>query len=219
MEDIAIAYGYDSIPRRTGWPTIRGSLAPITLFSRIVREILIGAGYTEVMQLVLTGPSAIRDYWSRDELVEIGNPVMVEYSILRPSLIPGLLQIAKSNISASKPVKAFEIGPVVKRKARSIEEKTSLGLLYMDDEASYEQLQAVIYKLLRIIGMEPSVRPGSHPLLVEGRTGMIYSPSGFYLGVIGEVKPQVLVDYSIDYPVIIGELDLEGLMEAAGWNG
>ncbi len=219
VEDIAIAYGYDSIPRRTGWPTMRGRLAPITMFSRIIREILVGAGYTEVMQLVLTGPSAIKDYWSRDELVEIGNPVMVEYSILRPSLIPGLLQVARSNISASKPVKAFEIGPLVKRKAGSIEEKTSLGLLYMDDEASYEQLQAVIYKLLRIIGVEPRVKPGSHPLLVEGRTGMIYSPAGVYLGVIGEVKPQVLVDYGIDYPIILGELDLEGLMEAAGWNG
>ncbi len=40
----------------------------------------------------------------------------------------------------------------------------------------------------------------AHIPLVEGRTGMIYSPAGVYFGVIGEVKPQVLVDYGIDYP-------------------
>jgi phenylalanyl-tRNA synthetase beta chain len=219
VEDIAIALGYDSIPRKSGWPSLRGHLTPLTLFSRVVREVLVGAGYTEVVQLVLTGPSAIKNYWSKDELVEIGNPVMVEYSILRPSLIPGLLQVAKSNLSASKPVRAFEIGPIVKRNSGAIEEKTSLGILYMDDEASYEQLQAVVYKLFRIIGVEPIVKPGFHPLLVEGRTGEIRSPSGSYIGVIGEVKPQVLLDYGIDYPAIIGEVDLEELMEAASWNG
>jgi phenylalanyl-tRNA synthetase beta chain len=83
----------------------------------------------------------------------------------------------------------------------------------------FSKLQAVVYKLFRIIGVEPIVKPGFHPLLVKGRTGEIRSPSGSYLGVIGEVKPQVLLDYGIDYPAIIGEFDLEELMEAASWNG
>jgi len=215
VEDIAIAYGYDNIPLKTSWTIMRGVLSSRTKFTRKISEILIGAGFTEIMQLVLTGPTTLSDKWNPSILVKIGNPVMVEYSILRPSLIPGLIQVAKANISASKPIKTFEIGPIAYKEKGMVRESWRLGLLYMDDEASYEQLQAVVYKVLKILGVKPGAVETKHPYLIEGRTGKILA-NNIEVGFLGEVGPDILLESGIEYPTVLAEIDLDKLMEAAG---
>ncbi|MCE4607028.1 MAG: phenylalanine--tRNA ligase subunit beta [Desulfurococcales archaeon] len=218
VEDIAIAYGYDNIPLKTTWTVMRGELSDRTVFAREISDILIGGGFVEVMQLALVGPTILAGKWDPGTLVEIGNPVMAEYSILRPSLIPGLIQVARANISASKPIKAFEIGPVVYKDNVVVKESWRLGLLYMDDEASYEQLQAVVYKVLRLLGTEPGAAESRHPYLIEGRTGRIYA-NNVEIGFLGEARPDVLLEFGVEYPTVLAEVDLDKLMEVAGWIG
>ncbi len=208
VEDIAMAYGYHNIPLRTGWPIVRGRLTRRSIIARRLSYIMVGMGFTETLQLVLTGPSSTPSPLSVKDIVEVENPVMAEYSIMRNSLLPGLLKVAKANISASKPVKAFEIGPTVERRGGEVIESWKIGIMYMDDEASYEDIQAVVYKLLRIAGLEPRAEPFNHPLLIPGRTAAVYHGED-YLGVIGETRPEVLVELGIEYPVLLAEMDLD----------
>ncbi|MCE4613906.1 MAG: phenylalanine--tRNA ligase subunit beta [Desulfurococcales archaeon] len=218
VEDIAIAYGYDNIPLKTTWTIMRGGLSNRTMFIRKISEILIGAGFTEIMQLVLTGPTTLSGKWNPSILVEIGNPVMVEYSILRPSLIPGLIRVARTNISTSKPVKTFEIGQVAYKEKGIVRESWRLGLLYMDDEASYEQLQAVVYKVIKLLGIKPGAAESKHPYFIEGRTGKILA-NNMGVGFLGEARPDILLEFGIEYPTVLAEIDLDKLMEAVGWIG
>ena len=144
-------------------------------------------------------------------MMEVANPVQAEYSVLRPSLIVTILQVLQRSQHSPKPIKVFEVGPVAYLNERGEpEEDYRLAMAVMDDEVSYEDIQAPLYAMLRSLGCEFSVREGKHPALMEGRTAVIVI-KGSVAGYVGEVKPSVLETLNIGYPVALAEVSLEVL--------
>ncbi len=211
VEDIAIAIGYEKLGFNRPVVTDPGKLMAETRLSRLLRDLAIGLGFTEVTQLTLTSPGLL-DLAGYRERVEIANPVQLEYSVLRPSLVPTLLAVARRNVHASKPVKVFEIGSVV-IPGEPPRDEYRIGFLIMDDEVGYEDIQAVIYSILRIIDIKFSVREYRHPAFIEGRTAEIIDSKGRRLGIAGEISPEVLEKMEIGYPIAVAELSLEVLAE------
>ncbi|MEB3774652.1 MAG: phenylalanine--tRNA ligase subunit beta [Desulfurococcales archaeon] len=205
VEDVAIAIGYEELGPSPPKLYMKGELLPETRLARRIRELLVGLGFTEVLQLTLISPRLAS--LAPGGLVEVSNPVQEEYSILRGSLIPSLIATAKANIHRNKPVKFFEIGVTVSRGDNGLVEDLRLGMALMDDEASYEDLQAPLYTLLRLLGIDFTVKPGKHPVLMSGRTAII--ESGGELGWIGEVDPGVLEREGITYPLVVAELSID----------
>lgn len=211
IEDIAIALGYESLGYNKPIVEGPGKLLTETRISRVVRDLAIGLGFTEVTQLTLTSPKLLDATGFKDR-VEVLNPVQYEYSVLRPSLIPSLLSVAAGNLHAKKPVKAFEIGVVVEP-GLPPRDRMRMGLMIMDDEVGYEDIQAAVYSILRILDVEFTVEPYSHPVFIEGRSARIILPGMGAAGVLGEVSPEVLQRLEISFPVAVAELDLEVLSE------
>ena len=210
VEDIAIAIGYEKIGENKPVVDKQGRLQALTLLARKIRDLAIGLGYTETMQLTLTSPRLL-DLTGFTRRVEVENPVQQEYSVLRPSLIPSLLSTLSRNLHARKPVKVFEIGNVVVPGTPPPDE-VRLGLAIMDEEVGYEDIQASVYSILRLLNIEFSVEPYKHKVFVEGRAARILS-RGTLLGVMGEVNPEVLLALGVDYPVAVAELNLEVIAE------
>ncbi|MCE4626009.1 MAG: phenylalanine--tRNA ligase subunit beta [Desulfurococcales archaeon] len=210
VEDVAIAIGYDALyPRYRVIPT-RGSYLTSTEIARSVRILMVGLGFTEVLQLVLTSPTLLTlmglDY------VRVENPVQQEYSVLRPSLVPGLLSVLRENQHVSKPVKVFEIGDTITPVDGTISENMKLAAAVMDVEVSMELIQAPIYTLLRILDIPfevETVCPA--PYAIKGRCGSLKTPDGSDLGFFGEIHPSVLERLGIEYPVAFAELNLEAI--------
>ena len=219
VEDVAISMGYEWLGVKTGWPILRGRLLDETRLSRRLALMMVGLGFIEIAQLTLTGPSSLSGLEGlSDDIVEVENPVALEYSLLRPSLLVTMLQVAQANIGAQKPVKVFEIGYVVYPSDEKVVEDQRLGYFVMDYKAGYEDVQAPLYALLERLGAEPEAEEEAVPGLIPGRTARVKA-NGVPIGVIGEVSPEILVSRGIEYPVAIGEISLSKLLEALGSEG
>ncbi|MEN2999763.1 MAG: phenylalanine--tRNA ligase subunit beta [Acidilobaceae archaeon] len=207
-EDIAIYIGYENLgpERPKELYALRGSYDRLSLLERRLRSLLVGMGFTEVMQLSLTSPSLLESMGLREVAVEVLNPVQIEYSVLRPNIASTMLKTLSEASHASKPVKVFEIGPVAFRAGKIVDEE-HLAIAVMDEEVSYEQVQAPLYSVLRALGIEFSVRPGENAITMVGRTGEVLV-KGEVVGFLGEVRPEVLSYVGLEYPVAIAELNL-----------
>jgi len=212
-EDIAIAVGYERLNPTLWQPGMRGEYHGLTRLSRSIRLILVGLGFTEVMRLSLTSPQLLETLGLRGEALEVLNPVQVEYSVLRPAIVASLLDLLTGNKHSPKPVKVFEIGPIVARVEGGVVEDERLGLAVMDDEVSYEDIQAPVYYMLRALGVNFTVRPATTPYTINGRTGEVVV-GGVKLGILGEVKPEVLEKLKLEYPVAVAEISLGKLLES-----
>ncbi|MCE4621733.1 MAG: phenylalanine--tRNA ligase subunit beta [Desulfurococcales archaeon] len=209
IEDIAIALGYESLGFNRPVVESPGKLLPESRLSRVLRELAIGLGFTEVTQLTLISPKLL-DYTHFHERVEILNPVQYEYSALRPSLIPSLLSVAAKNVHARKPVKVFEIGMIVKPGSPPTDH-LHMALLIMDDEVGYEDIQASVYSILRILDVDFKVEPTSHPVFITGRAARLLTSNGEELAIMGEVNPEILEKLEISFPIAVADLDVEVL--------
>ena len=101
IEEVARLYGYDRIPSRVRMGS-NGTIAPEQRAERAVREAMMSAGYSEAQSisscpedldlLRLPGDDPRRD------AISVSNPLREEESLLRTTLLPGLLRAAAGNI-------------------------------------------------------------------------------------------------------------------------
>lgn len=117
MEDVAIAYGFNRLPR--AFPNISGTIAqplPINKLTDIIRLEAAMAGWSEVLPLILCSHAENFAYLNRKDdgttAVKLANPKTAEYQVVRTSLLPGLLKTLRENKHHSVPLKIFEVSDV-----------------------------------------------------------------------------------------------------------
>ena len=117
IEEIARLHGYDNVASSvppaasaTGRLTVRQQL------ERRVRELLLGSGLDEVWTFSLTSPEAMAKGAvdvDRDAIgaVELQNPLSEEFSVLRWSMLPSMLEVVGRNLAVgAEAVRIFELG-------------------------------------------------------------------------------------------------------------
>ncbi|HET8577075.1 MAG TPA: phenylalanine--tRNA ligase subunit beta, partial [Methylomirabilota bacterium] len=117
VEEIVRIWGYDKIPLTlAGSGEIVPVRRPVTMrLSRSVSQALTGAGLFECLTYAFVDPDRLRAMgWQREEdLIALQNPLSRERSVLRPSLVPGLLEVLATNLYRQTPdVQVFEVGHV-----------------------------------------------------------------------------------------------------------
>ena len=215
VEDVAIALGYDS-PKLSPVEPVVVPNGQLSLMSRLVRksrDLMVGLGFTELLSYLLTSYNVLRLMDLSDIAVRVKNPVQSDLDALRPSLAPSILTAMAYNVRKRKPVKLFEIGKVVVRDAAGVAEDRRLGVGLMDDSVGYEDVQAVAYSYLRSLGLTPTAAPLTSPRFMLGGRSAQLMANGVPIGVIGEVRPDVLEALNIDYPVAFFELSLVSLSQ------
>ena len=119
MEEVARLEGYDNIPVTI--PPIRPSdekESPEMTTGDRVREIMVGLGFSEVISFSFIAPDSADFLGAEKEsplrsFVTLLNPLTVDQSVMRTSLIPGLLAAVKTNLSyGEKDLKLFEWGRI-----------------------------------------------------------------------------------------------------------
>ncbi|MEB3788622.1 MAG: phenylalanine--tRNA ligase subunit beta [Desulfurococcales archaeon] len=210
VEDIAIAVGYEKLQPCRPEKYTRGQLLYKNEIKRILRDLLVGMGFTEVMQLSLVSPDDVEPIPRKP--VFIKNPVQRDYSVLRTDLIISLLGVLRQNQLLKKPVKLFEIGRIAYlAENQEIVEKDMIALAVMDDEMSIEKIQSPLYTLLDIIGIEYSISSEcTEQIFIQGRCGSLLLGNQ-KLAEFGEVNPEILEKQNIEYPTAYANIDLEVL--------
>ena len=136
VEEIARIHGLDKIPDRMPDATSVSMLDDRPFYRKVrCREVLLGLGFSEAMHYSFLSAKMLDAFDTRDQKrrVVLPNPVSGDYGVLRPSLLPQLLDSLGRNFSRqTESAMLFEIGRTFFADPRGIpheEEKLSLGLM------------------------------------------------------------------------------------------
>jgi len=227
VEEVARHHGYGNMPRRRPFTTQVGRLSPYQRERRLVRAAAAGLGAHEAWTPSLLGP----DDHARAGMAEgvrVANPLSPEESVLRRSILPGMLCALAFNADRRQgALRFFEFGrvfppPGPERVARVlrqrgdtvIDEREVLAVLLAeegDDGASASAAWTVITDDLGVVDVElrappagAAVPPGLHPARAAWLVATAGGPApageepGGAIGVVGEVDPAVLARFGID---------------------
>ncbi len=217
IEDVAIAHGYGQFKPEIPLTATIGRERTITVFSRIVRDLMIGFGFQEVFTFIMTSPQILFERMNApaEEVVEVDNPISLEYSVLRNRLLPGILNFLSYNKHVEYPQRVFECGDVVlvdKSMATRTVNRRKLSGAICDYSVSYEDAQAVAYSLMSNLRVEQwSTDKLDHPFFIRGRAATMILHNN-EVGVLGEVEPAILERFGLENPIAAFELDVERLM-------
>lgn len=212
VEDIAIGYGFHRIePALPSTMTI-GRELPLTILLRTMRDLMVGLGYQEIVNYVLTNNRVLFEQMNRrrQAVVEISNPKSMEYHLVRNSLLPGILAFLGENSAQELPQRVFEIGDVVKLDP-SAETCTQtvphLAVATVDSRVDITTLKAQLMTFLGNLGLSVQVRKTSNASFIKGRVANL-STKEKTIGILGEIHPLVLQNFGIEAPCVAFELEI-----------
>lgn len=211
IEDVAIGHGINEfapLPLRT--PTV-GAALPENKLAALARSSLIGLGFLETMSLTLSNP---RDQFARMQrpsagFVDVKNPVTEDHTMLRVSLLPGLLGILKRNAHRDLPQRMFEAGMVTHLKeGRDVINERRVAGVIIQGRSNFSEIKGIVLALARDLAWgEVSVAKAEDPAFLPGRCGAL-SAGGHHRGVFGEVHPAALDAFGLQHPVTAFEFHL-----------
>ncbi|HEX4310546.1 MAG TPA: phenylalanine--tRNA ligase subunit beta [Acidobacteriaceae bacterium] len=130
VEEIARVYGYNRF--RNTLPAFAGTVVELPWAEKeaTVRRTLLALGWNEaVSSTFCSAEDAARFVREPGAAVAIGNPLSEEAGMLRPSLLPGMLDMLALNISRDVEGAAlFEMGTVFSGGPERVDERPSLGI-------------------------------------------------------------------------------------------
>lgn len=212
IEDIAIGYGYDRITPEIPGTMLIGEAHPIEVKNRMVREIMTGLGYFEVLTFTLTSERKQFELMQREKtevakrlghtispfVVELASPISSEQTMLRCSILPNLLDILSFNTHRDLPQRIFEVGPVV----FSLKESYGLAGVSAHANANFAEVKSVVDAVLNELGLEDAaVVESQDGAFLDGRRADIVLENKL-IGVFGELHPEVLTNFGLSYPVV-----------------
>lgn len=232
IEEIARIYGYEKIPITFPKSILYSpEISPQIKFEKKIKNLLKSLGFSEVITYSFINPKTLENLnLSEDDkrlnFLEIANPLSITQSIMRTTLVPGLIETACFNFFREiTSLKIFEIGKVFFPTSNILaEESLYLGILimgYANKEAWYEDLRKFdlydlkgylnsIFENLKIdINFIPY---SSEPFLKRGISFDLYLENK-KIGFAGEIKNSILKEFDLKTNVLIAEINLEPLLE------
>ena len=134
-----------------------------------------------------------------------------EHTILRDSILPGLIENLSRNIHATYPQKIFETGTIFLQ-GNPIDEKISFAGISAHQDANYTEIKSVLQSVLKsTFNIDIETATLTNPIFEEGRTASILV-KGKHVGIIGEINSKTIENYKIRVPVVGFEIILSGLV-------
>ena len=225
-EEVARIYGYNNIPMTLMEHSVaQASRTRKQILMDLAKETLAGAGLYEIVTYSFTSPKVYETIGFKKEeyppVVKIANPLGVDQSIMRTTLIPSVLEVLSRNFNRRiDDCRVFEIANVYIPKSTSADELPdevpTLVIGEYGEGVDYYTIKGQVEVLLDVFGVMPKIKfvPGTHPSFHPGRTADIMLDKE-KIGVIGEIHPKVAKNYKLENRVLVGELNLEQLIEYA----
>lgn len=229
VEEIARIYGFENIPKPP--PRFISSRIPsseIYLFENEIRRRLTAQGLQEFITCDLIGPTLLGIVegaeQKREEMVQVLNPVSVEQSILRTSLLPGLLQVLKYNFDREcGNISGFEIGKVHFKKDEQYKEESVAAIILTGirqplhwgrdtQEVDFFDLKGILEAILQeVAGRVYSFKNNGIKTFHPGRQASIYAGE-LEIGSFGEVHPSIQRKLDFAQKILFAEIDLHNLI-------
>jgi phenylalanyl-tRNA synthetase beta chain len=237
IEEIARLIGYNNIP--VTLPAIRPTEEDITesLIRDRIKNMLVGMGFTEIITYSFISPKSADILGAEQNsnlrsFVKLLNPLTQDQSVMRTSLIPGLLSTVRLNsLRGQNDLRIFEWGKTyIKGEGELPQERLVLATLitgmgstqewYQSPrEADFFDIKGMTENILEELGIEKvdykrdSPKEGFDPYEYAG---IHYSDTE--IGTIGKVSKEVMDGYELEKKAYILELYIEPLSSLVVWE-
>ncbi len=232
IEEVARMHGYARIPAHAPLAPARMRARPETRRSpHAVRALLAQLGYQELINYSFVDARWEHDFAANDEPIAVLNPISAQMSVMRSSLLGGLVSVLGYNLNRKVGrVRVFEIGRVFWRDAQVVDGPLEVqgiaqptcvaGLAYgtADDDqwasaardVDYFDVKGDVERLFapRTIRFESAAHPALHP----GRSARIEF-DGRRVGFLGELHPRLQQAYELPKGAVVFQIELEPLLE------
>jgi phenylalanyl-tRNA synthetase beta chain len=231
VEEVARLKGFDSIPASMPIARVVSDLpTPPQRLERSVRDILVAHGMNEIINFSFTSPDASDKMLlaaddHRRSAIKLANPLVAEQSVMRTSLLPGVLEsVARNTSFRTMDLRLFEIR---RRYLPTSEEmpheslciagaltgaRAETGWSSSTEAVDFYDVKGIIENLLELLYIrsvtwvadtpEPYYHPGKSCSVMVGRERV---------GTFGEIHPIVQANFEIEKPVYAFELDFAKL--------
>ena len=226
IEEVARLYGVDKIPATAPRGAI-GSNSYDAVHDQLgeARRILTGLGLFEAQGQTLISDAADK-LMAGESLVALSNPLSGDMNVLRPSLLPGLLDALRHNLShKTYDVALFEVGRVFSEANGRCQEQRRVAIALTgqrsplfwkgdDREARFDlyDLKGLLEEFLGQFGLRGQNyvrRADSTALFLESATVHL---GKFHLGEFGQLLPPLARQYDLRDAVLLAELNLDQLL-------
>ncbi len=235
VEEVARLYGYNNIPENHPAAAITStasSESEITI--NRFRSLMIDRGYHETITYSFVDPRLQDKFDSNTESVDneraitLKNPIAENLSVMRLSLVPGLLQALANNYHRQqRQIQLFEIGNIYYfNKKQRVEEKylggistgfqlaeqwgaSTQGIDFYDIKSDVAAIKQLAISAANF-NYEPASLEGFHP----GRSAEIWVDNQ-KIGFIGQILPSIAQQMDIDQDVYFFQVNLEILVHSS----
>ena len=209
VEEVALGYGIQNFePTMSPSQTI-GHTNPISLQLKSLNQIIIGLGFLEALNSSLSSKRVLYDMTNRDskKIISVLDSKSQEHTILRDSILPGLIENLSRNIHESYPQKMFETGSVFNLHD-PISEKINLAVISAHKDANFTEIKSVLQTALKIgFGIQIQAKTTINSSFEDGHCANIIF-NGNVIGIIGEIDSKIIENYKIRVPVVGFEISL-----------
>ena len=169
-----------TLPQRSA---VFGRLTREQQLQRVVEDVLVGCGLFEAYTSSLVSDDP------RPDALRIPVPLSAEFAVLRTTLHPSLLEVARRNIDAgNEQVALFEIARVYLPGEGDLpDEHRHVGAIL---EGGFFRVKGIVENMLGALHVEAAFAQHDEPFLRPGRAARIAA------GWLGEVHPAVLDGWS-----------------------
>ena len=229
IEELVRVYGYDNVPKTSGFfsQTLTIKEPEKMVPHDRIRNSLVDLGYQEVVtysfidpkqsDLILVLPDA--------QKISLQNPISTEMSVMRSSLLPGLVDAYTHNVNRHQErVRVFESGLVFLKKEKEIKQEHRVAGLISGDrlprnwvnEKGLSDFYDIKGDVETLIALGNSVEEFSfdnseHPSMHPGQCAKVTTPTGVEVGFVGALHPRICQSLGLDGSIFVFELSLDVL--------
>ncbi len=229
IEEVVRLYGYDKVTPTPQLASIElGASTESGIPLGRVKNYLADAGFQEVITYSFVGPEHQNAVLGEGNDLALTNPLSADQSVMRRSLMPGLLQALSDNQKRQQDrARLFEQGVIFHLQGNELKEKDCIAGLawgrlrgeHWDDPKTGTDLfdiKTTLEGLDRLSGSLEALDfvAAEHSALRPGRTARI-ERAGEPLGWLGELHPRLVRKLNLGQAPILFELDAVAVLTAA----
>jgi phenylalanyl-tRNA synthetase beta chain len=226
IEEVARHYGFDRLP--STFPPLTSAPPPIDPRigrARHLRNVMTAAGFSEAMTFGFVASSAATPFAGGGDLVPIANPLSESFAVLRPSVLPGLVDaVAYNRRREQRDVRLFEIGA---RFSRAHGERRSLACAWTGTaipehwggggrDVDFFDMKGVVERVADALRLNVRTEAHREGWLVPGRSAAVMT-DGVRIGALGQLAPAIAEAHGLPLQdaVYVAEIDLDDAEAAA----
>ena len=223
MEEVARIYGYDRIPEATSTAeTPLSAVTEKTIDLEKVADTLVTRDYQEIITYSFVGALPNKLITGADSELVLSNPISSEMSVMRGSLLVGMLATAASNLARQQDrVRLFEIGKSFHGTLEAPTEVVRVAFVALGpgnseqwaakaQNVDFYDIKGDLEALFHLTGCESEFDfvPAEHSALQTGQTANV-ERNGKVVGVIGKLHPRIAKSFELKKDVFVVEVEAE----------